>query len=300
MFPVEAISKGSNPPLISHTLGCSPDHMSGWAGKFVSFGAGGARADDVRFQDAWLRLFQERGPHGNFLMKMIRKADQANKSWPRAGARLHITVDTWWVLLGLWVSKPLSPAQADCVPAVTRMSAPAVVCISVELDSSKPCACCTFVHASPWLPPLCVCSCMGGPSGLCACVGRLATARTCRRYSCGDRIIAHALAFCQQENVAAIKRCCRAAKDPLLLPHFSLFLDVWNLSASGKQREADGYDETVLEGERGNSLDAAGFEHPYGRGGVPPARVLALSPAALAQVRRSLSHMDRMPCVANH
>ncbi len=52
----------------------------------------------------------------------------------------------------------------------------------------------------------------------------------------------------------------------------------------GEKREADGYDETVLEGERGDSLDAAGFEHPYGRGDVLPARVIALSPHALAQV----------------
>ena len=56
----------------------------------------------------------------------------------------------------------------------------------------------------------------------------------------------------------------------------------------GKQREADGYDETVLEGEREDSVDAAGFEHPYGRGSVPPARVVALSPDALAQVPGSL------------
>ncbi len=52
----------------------------------------------------------------------------------------------------------------------------------------------------------------------------------------------------------------------------------------GERREADGYDETVLEGEKGDSLDAAGFEHPYGRGSVPPARVVALGPDALAQV----------------
>lgn len=67
------------------TRGCSPEHMSGWVGKFVSFGVGGARDGDVRFQDLWLRLFQERDPRGKFLMKMIRKADQANRSWPRAG-----------------------------------------------------------------------------------------------------------------------------------------------------------------------------------------------------------------------
>ena len=67
-------------------------------------------------------------------------------------------------------------------------------------------------------------------------------------------------------------------------------------SVPGKQREADGYDETVLEGERGISVDAAGFEHPYGRGSVPPARVIALSPDALAQVagllfRRRLTYI---------
>ena len=59
-------------------------------GKFVSYGVGGASEDDVRFQDTWLRLFQERDPRGKFVMKMIRKADQGNKSWPRAGAHLLI------------------------------------------------------------------------------------------------------------------------------------------------------------------------------------------------------------------
>ena len=57
-------------------------------GKFVSYGVGGASDDDVRFLDTWLRLFQERDPRGKFVMKMIRKADQGNKSWPRAGAHL--------------------------------------------------------------------------------------------------------------------------------------------------------------------------------------------------------------------
>ncbi|KAK9821336.1 hypothetical protein WJX81_007207 [Elliptochloris bilobata] len=117
-----------------------PEHMSGWVGKFVSYGVDGAAEADVRFQDTWLRLFQERGPSGKYVMKMIRKADQAAKSWPRAG----------------------------------------------------------------------------------------------------------------------------------------------------KQREADGYDETVLEGERADSVEDAGFEHPYGRGGVPPARVIALSLDALAQVTLQL------------
>ena len=62
-------------------------------------------------------------------------------------------------------------------------------------------------------------------------------------------------------------------------------------SVPGKQREADSYDETVLEGKREDSVDAAGFEHPYGRGVVPPARVIALSPDALAQVPGWLLHL---------
>ena len=72
------------------------------------------------------------------------------------------------------------------------------------------------------------------------------------------------------------------------------------LLGSGKEREADGCDETVLGGERGDSLDAAGFEHPYGRGNVPPARVVALSPDALAQVRGSLPQAGRMPVATVH
>ena len=60
--------------------------MSGWVGKFVSYAPTGAGEDDVRFQDIWLRAFQERGSDGCFHMKMIRQADQEAKSWPRAGA----------------------------------------------------------------------------------------------------------------------------------------------------------------------------------------------------------------------
>ena len=59
--------------------------MSGWVGKFVSYGVDGAGEGDIRFQDTWLRLFQEQDPRGRYLMKMIRKADQACKSWARAG-----------------------------------------------------------------------------------------------------------------------------------------------------------------------------------------------------------------------
>ena len=59
--------------------------MSGWVGKFVSYAPSGADEDDVRFQDIWLRAFQERGEDGRFHMKMVRKADQQAKSWPRAG-----------------------------------------------------------------------------------------------------------------------------------------------------------------------------------------------------------------------
>ena len=65
--------------------------MSGWVGKFVSYSRSGAGEDDVRFQDVWLRAFQEKGDDGRFHMKMIRKADQEAKSWPRAGDR-HSTV----------------------------------------------------------------------------------------------------------------------------------------------------------------------------------------------------------------
>ena len=60
--------------------------MSGWVGTFVSYGVDGAGEGDIRFQDTWLRLFQEKDPRGKYLMKMIRKADQALKSWARAGA----------------------------------------------------------------------------------------------------------------------------------------------------------------------------------------------------------------------
>ena len=67
--------------------------MSGWVGKFVSYAPTGAGEEDVRFQDIWLRAFQERGENGRFHMKMIRRADQEAKSWPRAGASC-ITVDS--------------------------------------------------------------------------------------------------------------------------------------------------------------------------------------------------------------
>ena len=66
----------------------------------------------------------------------------------------------------------------------------------------------------------------------------------------------------------------------LQLACFSLFLCRCSLAGTssrqdlgcvpGKPREADGYDETVLEGEREDSVDDAGFEHPYGRGSVRP------------------------------
>ena len=59
--------------------------MSGWVGKFVSYSPTGAGEEDVRFQDIWLRAFQERGTDGRFHMKMIRRADQEAKSWPKAG-----------------------------------------------------------------------------------------------------------------------------------------------------------------------------------------------------------------------
>ena len=92
-------------PRSSFTRGCSPEHMSGWVGKFVSYGAGGTGEGDVRFQDTWLRLFQEHDPRGKFVMKMIRKADQANKSWPR----------------GVCALAAMRPAQTGCIPAVARM-----------------------------------------------------------------------------------------------------------------------------------------------------------------------------------
>ena len=69
--------------------------MSGWAGRFVSYGVEGAAETHIRVQDAWLRLFQERDPRGRFVMKMVRKADEADRSWPRAGAR-PCSVDFLW------------------------------------------------------------------------------------------------------------------------------------------------------------------------------------------------------------
>lgn len=64
--------------------------MSGWVGKFVSYSPTGAGEEDVRFQDIWLRAFQERGDDGRFHMKMIRRADQEAKSWPRAGVSCNM------------------------------------------------------------------------------------------------------------------------------------------------------------------------------------------------------------------
>ena len=55
-------------------------------GKFVSYSPSGISSDDIRFQDVWLRTFQERADaDGRFHMRMIRRADQAAKSWPRGG-----------------------------------------------------------------------------------------------------------------------------------------------------------------------------------------------------------------------
>lgn len=71
----------------STACACRPSTMSGWVGKFVSYSPSGAGEDDVRFQDVWLRAFQEKGDDGRFHMKMIRKADQEAKSWPRGGDR---------------------------------------------------------------------------------------------------------------------------------------------------------------------------------------------------------------------
>lgn len=68
-----------------------PENVSGWVGKFVSFSPGGVSDDDIRFQDIWLRTFQECDVDGKFRLKMIRKADQAAKSWPRTGDPLFGT-----------------------------------------------------------------------------------------------------------------------------------------------------------------------------------------------------------------
>ena len=110
-----------------YVYGCRPEHMSGWLGNFVSFGVGGASEDDIRFQDTWLRLFQERDSRGNFVMKMIRKADQANKSWPRAGALLLTLAtpskDQARQQLATW-----GEALAACSPAQTH-SGTAVLCM---------------------------------------------------------------------------------------------------------------------------------------------------------------------------
>lgn len=60
--------------------------MAGWVGKFVSFSPSGVGEEDIRFQDVWLRTFQEHDAEGRFRMRMIRRADQSAKSWPRGGA----------------------------------------------------------------------------------------------------------------------------------------------------------------------------------------------------------------------
>ena len=71
---------------VSAAFTCRPSSVGGWVGKFVSFAPTGVSEDDIRFQDVWLRTFQERSDvDGKFHMRMIRRADQANKSWPRGG-----------------------------------------------------------------------------------------------------------------------------------------------------------------------------------------------------------------------
>ena len=47
--------------------------VAGWVGKFVSFSSTGVTEEDVRFQDVWLRTFQEAGADGRFHMRMIRR-----------------------------------------------------------------------------------------------------------------------------------------------------------------------------------------------------------------------------------
>ena len=79
----------THPQCISVQYDCRPSRPSnacGWVGKFVSFSPNGVSEDDIRFQDIWLRTFQEVDVDGKFRLKMIRKADQAAKSWPRSGA----------------------------------------------------------------------------------------------------------------------------------------------------------------------------------------------------------------------
>lgn len=71
-----------------HCFPSRPFNASGWVGKFVSFSPNGVSEDDIRFQDIWLRTFQETDVDGKFRLKMIRKADQAAKSWPRSGDSL--------------------------------------------------------------------------------------------------------------------------------------------------------------------------------------------------------------------
>lgn len=80
--------------------------MSGWVGKFVSYAPSGAAEEDVRFQDIWLRAFQERGDDGRFHMKMVRKADQQAKSWPRAG----VTASSTHHRLVVWTENATLPS----------------------------------------------------------------------------------------------------------------------------------------------------------------------------------------------
>lgn len=63
---------------------------------------------------------------------------------------------------------------------------------------------------------------------------------------------------------------------------------------AGRER-GDGNDETVLEGTRKDSSFPNGFWHPYGRGAnVPPTRVVAFAPEALAQVTLRLPSSDEI------
>jgi hypothetical protein len=120
-----------------------PERMSGWAGRFVSYGAEGAADANVRVQDAWLRLFQERDPRGRFVMTMVRKADQADRSWPRAGAR-PCSVNS--------LSSSLTTLSGGCTSC---MPAPAVLqcfgCCVPEAHVVRKCA----VNAGPGVATPC-------------------------------------------------------------------------------------------------------------------------------------------------
>ncbi len=82
--------------------------MAGWVGKFVSFAPSGVGEGDIRFQDVWLRTFQERDAEGKFRMRMIRRADQATKSWPRGGDSFPLASssvrDAFCVKLLVWIA----------------------------------------------------------------------------------------------------------------------------------------------------------------------------------------------------